>query len=366
MNGTSLRIGSIAGVPIHVARSWLIVAAIITYIFKPEVESRLPDIGNGAYVVSAAFAVLLYACVLIHELGHTFVALSFGLPVRRIDLQVLGGVSHIEREPQTPWREFAVSGVGPVVSLALALAAWLAQRAIPDETIVSVLVLELAAANFFVGIFNLLPGLPLDGGRVLMAGVWALTRRRNTALVIAAWCGRALAVLVVLAPFLLARGAPVSPVTLIWGVLIGFSLWTGASQALAAAKLRTRLRGLTARSLARRAHAVTADVPLSLALTESASLGREALLVVAADGHVLGLVNDAAAVAVPEHRRPWVPTADLARAVEPALVLSADLEGEALLEALNAVPASEWLVLERDGTVSGVIQAPDVERALRA
>ncbi len=367
MNGTSLRIGSVAGVPIFVARSWLIVAAIITYIFAPEVESRLPGIGNGAYAVSAAFAVLLYACVLIHELGHTFVALSFGLPVGRIDLQVLGGVSHIEREPQTPWREFAVSAVGPAVSLALGLAAWLARGAVPDGTVISVLVLELFAANIAVGVFNLLPGLPLDGGRVLLAGVWALTRRRTMAMVVAAWSGRVVAVAVALAPVVLAAraGRQVGLVSLMWGVLLGLSLWSGASQSLAAARLRTRLRGLDARSLARSAHAVEGDVPLSQAISESEALGRQALLVVAPDGHVLGLVNDAALHAVPEHRRSWVRTGDLARAVEPALVLAADLDGESLLQALNAVPATEWLVLEQGGAVCGVIAAADVERALR-
>ena len=157
--------------------------------------------------MAAAFVVLLYVSVLIHELSHSLVARSYGLPVRRILLYPLGGFSEIEREPPTPGREFLVSAAGPALSLALAAAGLRPDARGPGGHHRPVRwSSQLAWANLVVGIFNLLPGLPLDGGRMLRAVIWKLTGRQSTATIAAAWAGRVLAVSLFVVPFVVKRG----------------------------------------------------------------------------------------------------------------------------------------------------------------
>src|SRR5262245_46545636 len=187
--------------------------------FAPTVRDRLPDAGGGVlYVVTASFAILLLASVLLHELAHSVVAKLFGLPVRRIVLQLLGGASELEREPETPWREFAVAVVGPLVSLFLGVGAAIAYRATDPDTTAGLIIVAFAGSNILVGLFNLLPGLPLDGGRVLRALVWAVTHRPNVGTIAAAWGGRVVALLVIVLPFVLAQidNRPVDLVNVLW------------------------------------------------------------------------------------------------------------------------------------------------------
>ncbi|MGH3344213.1 MAG: site-2 protease family protein, partial [Carbonactinosporaceae bacterium] len=243
------------GIPVYVTPTWFIVAVLITVAFAPIVESSLPGIGYWKYVVAFAFAVFLYLSVLVHELSHSVVAIRLGLPVRRITLYLLGGASEIEREPETPGREFLVAVAGPVLSLVLGALGYLLARVVPDGTVTGLLIVQLTFANFLVGGFNLLPGLPLDGGRLLRAGVWKLTGQPLTGTIAAAWAGRAIAVLVLFAPLTIAYvlTGEVDAFQLLWGVLIASFIWLGASQSLRVAKLRGRLPALRARSLTRRA-----------------------------------------------------------------------------------------------------------------
>jgi Zn-dependent protease len=176
------------GIPVYVSPYWFVIAGVFIVIYANDLSSSLH--GGIRYLVAAAFVILLYLSVLVHELSHSVVARGYGLPVRRILLYPLGGISEIEQEPQTPGREFVVSAAGPVLSLLLGAAGWgLAQ--VFTAGISGSLVRQLMVANIIVGIFNLLPGLPLDGGRMLRAVVWKITKRPATATIAAAWVGRA-------------------------------------------------------------------------------------------------------------------------------------------------------------------------------
>ncbi|MCZ9337751.1 site-2 protease family protein, partial [Streptomyces sp. TRM76130] len=132
-------------------------------------------------------AVAFYASVLVHELAHTVAALRFELPVRRIQLQFFGGVSEIEKEAETPGREFVLAFVGPLLSLVLAGVFYLALLPVEPGTVPGVLLAGLMISNLIVAAFNLLPGLPLDGGRMLRAVVWKITGKPMTGTVAAAW-----------------------------------------------------------------------------------------------------------------------------------------------------------------------------------
>ena len=365
-SGGGVLIGRPFGVPVYVTPTWFVIAALITMSAAPGVEDRLPTIGQWQYAVSFSFAVLLYASVLVHELCHTVVALRFGLPVRKISLYLLGGVSEIEKPAPTPEKEAAIAVAGPVASLLLAAVAYGISKTLEADTVALVLAQALSFTNLLVGIFNLLPGLPLDGGRVLSAAVWKVTAKRESGTVVAAWCGRVVAVVVLLAPSLrsIQVGRDPDLIDVLYGALLASFIWLGASQSLAAAKVQRKIPLLSARALTRRAIPVPFDTPLAEAMRRLDESGARGLVVVSADGTPVGIVNEAAVLATPENRRPWVPVGDLSRRIHPDHIVAATLAGEDLVRALTRLPASEYLVVEENGAIYGVLASSDVERAV--
>ncbi|MFF4751285.1 site-2 protease family protein [Streptomyces sp. NPDC002514] len=372
--GGGLLMGRPFGVPVYVAPSWFLVAALITWVFGGQLDRVLPDLGAARYLVSLFFAVAFYASVLVHELAHTVAAVRFKLPVRRIQLQFFGGVSEIEKEAETPGREFVLAFVGPLLSLVLAGVFYLAMQPVEPGTVPGVLLAGLMVSNLIVAAFNLLPGLPLDGGRMLRAVVWKITGRPMSGTVAAAWVGRALAISVLIGlPLLNQSGALGSGSQDISGMdtvtdallaaILAAIIWTGAGNSLRMARLREHLPELRARALTRRAVPVETDTPLSEALRRANSAGARALVVVDANGAPLSLVREAAIVGVPEHRRPWVAVSGLAQELTDGMRVSAELAGEDLLDVLRATPATEYLVVEETGEIYGVLSAADVERA---
>jgi CBS domain-containing protein len=286
--------------------------------------------------------------------------------VRRISLYLLGGVSEIERPSPTPGREAGIAAAGPLVSLLLGALAFGVSELLEPGTVGRVLAQGLMFSNLVVGVFNMLPGLPLDGGRVLSAAVWKATGRRHTGSVVAAWFGRAVAVLVLITPALLSARAGNEPtiVDFIWGGLLASFIWVGATQSLQVAHVQGRIPGLSARALTRRAIPVPVDTPLAEALRRLNESGARGLVVVSADGTPVGIVNEAAVRATPLERRPWIPVGDVSRRLHPDHVVAADLSGEGLVAALTRLPASEYLVVEANGEIYGVLAAEDVERAV--
>lgn len=372
--GGGILMGRPFGVPVYVAPSWFLVAALITWVFGGQLDRVLPELGAARYLVALFFAVAFYASVLVHELAHTIAALRYKLPVRRIQLQFFGGVSEIEKESETPGREFVLAFVGPLLSLVLAGVFYLALLAVEPGTVPGVLLAGLMASNLIVAAFNLLPGLPLDGGRMLRAVVWKITGKPMSGTVAAAWVGRALAVSVLIGLPLLTQSGLLGSAAedsvgmdtvldALLAAILAAIIWTGAGNSLRMARLREHLPELQARALTRRAVPVETDTPLSEALRRANEAGARALVVVDPDGEPLSLVREAAIVGVPEHRRPWVAVGGLAQDLTDGMRVSAELAGEELLDALRAAPATEYLVVEDSGEIYGVLSAADVERA---
>jgi CBS domain-containing protein len=232
-------------------------------------------------------------------------------------------------------------------------------------TIGGTLISQLMWANLIVGGFNLLPGLPLDGGRMLRAVIWKVTGRPGTSTIAAAWAGRVLALglfVLVLAPPVEARiGGDLY--TVVWVAVVAAFMWTGAGQAIKATRFRERLPALQARRLARKAVSVAADTPLAEAIRRADESKARAVVVVDHDDKPIAILNETAVMATPEQRRPWIEAGSLARTIEPSLVLSADLSGMALLDAIRRAPATEYLLVEPSGQVYGVLAARDVDLA---
>jgi Zn-dependent protease len=362
----TFKVGTIDGSDILVTSSWFLIAGLIAVIMSPRVEEVQPGLGAFKYVAGLAFAVVLYLSVLLHEVSHAVVAKRFGFPVRSITLHFLGGMTAIDGEARRPREEFWIAVVGPLTSIAVGVAAvglWF----VTPEGLLRMAVEGLAGANLIVGVLNLVPGLPLDGGRVLKAGVWGLTGNRLRGVVAAAWGGRVTALLVVLWPVAAQEvlGTPPTVIDFVLAFIIGLFLWNGATQELVSAKFRSRLPNLVARDLARRTLSVPDDLPLAEAIRRAQEAGAGGIVTVTTDGRPVGVVNEAALMATPEDRRPWVAVSTVARSVDDGLTLPATIHGEDLVRAIGRTPASEYLLMEEDGHIYGVLATTDVDRAFR-
>lgn len=363
----TLRVGTIAGSDVLISSSWFLVAGLIAILVAPVAEVAQPGLGAWKYVAGFAFAVLLYLSVLLHEASHAVMARRLGFPVTSITLHFLGGMTAIEGESRTPRQEFLIAVVGPVTSLAVGAVAFALRPVTPDGLLLMA-VGGLAGANLLVGVLNLVPGLPLDGGRVLKSAVWKLTGDVHRGTIVAGWGGRLTAVAVILWPILQERifGTPPEIVDFVLALVVAAFLWSGSTAAIRSARMRQQIPHLVARDLARRALAVPGDLPLAEAVRRARDTDAGGIVTVTGSGTPVGIVSEAALQATPEDRRPWVATSTVARSLEHGLQLSADLTGEDLVMAISRVPAGEYLLVEADGAVLGVLAAVDVDRAFRA
>jgi Zn-dependent protease len=353
------------GIPVYISPYWLIFAVLLVWIYATGPAEQQIARTQDKYLVAAVFVVLLYASVLVHELAHCVVARGFGLPVRRILLYPLGGWSEIEQEPASPGREALISAAGPLVSLAIAGLGYVLARVVSSGLPHDVLK-QLFVANVLVGIFNLLPGLPLDGGRVFRAGVWKLSGNQVSATVAAAWAGRVLAIAIV-AVALFGQSSSTTNSVLgfywVWILFIAVFIWLQSTQAMKSARIRERLPMVSARNLVRRAIPVVASLPLAEAVRRAQVAGARALVIVDHANEPTAIVAESAVQATPMERRPWIDVGSLARTLEPGMVLSADLSGMDLVKAVQQTPASEYLLIEPTGQVYGVLAAADLDMA---
>lgn len=363
-------VGRFFGVPVYFAPSWLLIAAIITFSYAGLVERAVDGITpGGAYLVAFGFSIMLALSLLAHELGHTAVSIALGMPVRRVVIFLLGGVSEISTEPQRPGEEYLVAVAGPLVSLMLAGAGGAVIPLTASGSVGRLLAVLMAGSNLAVMVFNMLPGLPLDGGRVLRAGVWQVAGNRLTGTRVAAWCGRAVAALVVLfAVYTAGRDPSVAASNLALAAvtaLLAAFIWVGANQSLAAATINSRLPGLRVADLVRPTLEVPANLPVAEALRRVWESKMGAMVVVDADGRPVAVVSETHVRAVPEQRRPWTTVSEVSRPLEPGLRLPNTLSGTDLLEAFRSTPATEYLVVAQDGDTVGVLAAADVARTLQ-
>ena len=362
----TIRIGSIAGSDVLVSTSWFLVAGLIAVVMAPAVERAEPGLGAWKYVAGATFAVVLYGSVLLHEASHALMAKRYGFPVNSITLHFLGGMTSIEGEARKPREEFMIAVVGPLTSLAVgvvALGLWF----ITPDGLLELAVASLAGANLLVGLLNLVPGLPLDGGRVLKAAVWGATGDPHRGTLVAGWGGRVTAVAVLGWPFLMDAifDEPPTILDFVLAFVISLFLWTGATNAMSSARLRSRLPDLVARDLARRTLTVPGDLPLGEAVRRAQEAEAGGIVTVTSSGLPVGVVNEAALLATPEDRRPWVAVSTVARTLDEGIRLPATISGEDLILAISRTPAHEYLLVEEDGTIYGVLSTSDVDQAFR-
>ncbi|TDD58682.1 peptidase M50 [Kribbella antibiotica] len=346
--------------------TWLPVAMLLAFGFSAVIGQQFPEIGVWRYAAAFAFVVAFTVSILIHELAHALMALRFGIGVSEINLGFFAAGTHIEGERKRPFEEFAVSVVGPIASLIVGGLAYLGARAV-DDGVGYIALWQLAVANLIVGVTNLLPGLPLDGGWVLRALVWKITGNMHTGTIAAAWGGRILAGLVLALPVILERvfGREPSIIDFLIAMAVGLFLYMGATAQLMNARLRNKLPTLQVRTMARRAIAVHSHTPLSEAIRMAGTAHAGAIVVIDGDGKPHALVSEAAVTAVAENQRPWTTVSELSTRIAAGHIIGVNDTGEEILATIREHPASEYLVLDAAGSVYGVLATADIERAFR-
>lgn len=219
--GRGIRVARLFGIDIAIHPSWFIILVLLVWSLGANVFPNAYDWSQATYwTVAVVAALLLFASVLAHELAHSLIARRQGIPVRSITLFLLGGVASIEREPATPGQEAIMASAGPLTSLIIGGGTLAIGWAFQEPQTVSAILIYLGGVNILLGLFNLLPGFPLDGGRVLRAIIWRRTGSFDRATRAAARTGTALGYLLILAGVLLAI-----TVALVSGLWIGFIGW---------------------------------------------------------------------------------------------------------------------------------------------
>ncbi len=356
------RIGSIFGIPIYIDSSWLIIIALMTWANGSEFANQWQPV--LAFSAGLAMALLLFGSVLLHELGHSLAARSQGIQVNSITLFIFGGIAAIDRESKTPEAAFQVAIAGPAVSFMLFVLLAVVSNFLPDKSLLKSLVADLAKINLVLGLFNLIPGLPLDGGQVLKAAVWKLTGDRFAGVHWAAKTGKALGMTAIaLGLFLVFLADDFSG---LWIALIGWFAFQNATAYDRFTNLQEALLNIHAEDAMTRAfRVVNADMTLRAFADEYIlSDDRLPIYFAASHGRYRGLVqpNDLRMISRSEWDNQTVNSI-----VHPLPELISVTERSSLVEVIKLMEANNlpWItVLSPAGAVSGVIDRGDIVAAL--
>jgi Zn-dependent protease len=380
--GGSIQFARVFGIRIGVDPSWFFVLFLIIWSLSGYYEDRFPT-GSTAFVLAAVSALLFFLSVLLHELGHAFEARRSGIGIAGIDLWMFGGVAKMERDSASAGEEFRVAIAGPIVTLLIAVACWILGAAIaggaassealrldavPNDEVLAVIG-YLGFVNVLLLLFNLIPGFPLDGGRIARAIAWKATGSRTRATRFAGTLGRGFAYLMIGAGILLAlRGALVSG---IWLGIIGVFLNQAARGAIAQTELTSRIEGL---SVADVMDAEPVAIPAELSVDRGYDeyflrYGWPWFPVVETDGRLVGLVTEQSIDSLPEAVRPGRTIASVMASDDAdgdsSLRVDAEEPLEALLGREGLVRLGALMAVDRDGRLRGIVTADRVRRALQ-
>lgn len=290
VRGSGMKIGRILGIPIYLHPSWFIIFALITFSLATQFASQHPHWTQSQHWILGILTSLLFFCsVVFHELAHSVIAQHYRIPVVSITLFVFGGVARIGKEPGSAKQEFNIAVAGPVSSYILAAGFWLLTRVFPSREMLGALAGWLAQINLALATFNLVPGFPLDGGRILRAIVWGVTGDYTRATRFASRGGQLLAYVLILTGIW--QSLTGSFVGGLWLAFIGWFLLTAAQESYAQVAIRGALRGLRADDImSRELPIIGRDISLEEYGHEVLRTGRRCHLVVT-DGELMGLMS---------------------------------------------------------------------------
>jgi len=363
-------LGRIAGIPVFLAYSWFIIAAFTVIAYGPVLQTNNPRLGITAFFVAFAYALLLLVSVLAHELAHALTAKLFHWPTEKIVLNLWGGHTQFQSFTASPGRSVLVAMAGPAANFVLAGAGWLLLMYGELGGVADILANIFVWANLLIGIFNVLPGLPLDGGRLVESAVWKATGSQDKGTIAAGWAGRiiviALALWFIILP-LLSGARPDISFTLITA-LVGSFLWMGASAAIQQARMRGRLYLVDAAALAEPAVGLpeTATVADFLASTTAGTTsdGKPAVVLCDRDGRPVGIVDAGAAATVPAALAAATPLSAVSYALAAGAYVPEWSKGQELVQYLAQLEGQEYAVVNGEGAVTGLLRQSAVLSAI--
>lgn len=365
----SWEIGRALGIPIRIHASWFVVFLLATWTLSTDyLPESLPGLSPGRYwVMGAVAAVLLFLSVLLHELGHSYVAQYYRIPIEQITLFLFGGVAHMRQEAPSPKAEFLIAIAGPIVSFVisgscLALVA-LAEAIQQEQALRGVIMLGLllGMGNLQLGIFNLIPGFPLDGGRILRAGLWALGKDFYRATKQAAVAGLGFGLLFVLWGLLRIRQAAIGELdsSMIWTggwlALIGIFLYVAALASRRQAALRHTISAVKIQDMM---VTTVVSIPSHTTLEEAVNRYFQAYgyggFPVVDDRRLIGLVTVPDIQAVPADAWSWRRVDQVMRPFSDLMIISPDASA---IQAMGRMAREGWdrLVVVQDGEIVGLV-----------
>jgi Zn-dependent protease len=301
---SGFRIAKVSGIPIYLHPSWFVIFALITFSLATQFTQQHPGWSHlQHWSLGTLTSLLFFGSVVFHELSHSVVAIRYRISVVSITLFVFGGVARMERDPDSAKQEFNIAIAGPLSSYFLWGVFWLLLRLFPQREMLGALAFWLAWVNFGLATFNLLPGFPLDGGRIFRAIVWGVTRSRERATLFAARSGQLIAYAMIV--FGSWRALTGNFIGGLWIAFIGWFLLTAAQETVAQEAIRTALAGLRASDvMSYEIPIIGRDVSLEEYGQQILRTGRRCHLVVS-DEQLLGLMNVHALNSVPREEWPF-------------------------------------------------------------
>ncbi len=367
---SQIKIGKIFGVEIGLHYSWFVIAGLIAFSLAVHFHEVNPYWTSGViWLASVITAVLFFAALILHELSHAMVAKLRGLPIHEITLFMLGGAAQIEREPSDANTEFWMAIVGPITSLGIGFGllgiaeatGWSANVTPPTPGLA--ILVWLGYINILLGVFNFIPGFPLDGGRVLRAIVWWIVKDGTRATKIAVRVGQVVAVLFVLfGIFEFFYGLFVSG---LWMVLIGWFLMQAAKATLVQTEVTALLRNILVRDLMTSEWmGVSPNAPVQDVVHESFRTGRRIFLVVD-EGHLVGMVTPAEARKVESALWPQTTVREIMLPIDKIKTVAPEMPALRALEILGRENLSQLPVVS-DGNLRGIVSRAHLLDVLQA
>jgi len=360
-----VELGRIWGIPIGLHPSWFLIFGLLTWSlamgYFPE-ES--PALSPAAHLLLGGLTSLLFfGSVLAHELGHSLIALRNSIPVRRITLFIFGGVAQIEKEPSSPGVEFRIAIAGPLASLALAIlfeTVYLLDQSIPYLAAPSI---YLARINFLLAAFNMIPGFPLDGGRVLRALVWRFTGSFHRATKAASSTGQLVALgFVGVGVYTIFNGGLFNG---LWLAFIGWFLQNAAASSLAASNMQQSLRGITVgQVMSRECARVPSLLPLSQLVAERVLNGAQRCFFVFDNGHLRGLLTLREITAVPQRKWGFTTAEQIMVPLERLTRVGPDTDLMEALQMMDSANVNQVPVVD-EGDVVGTLSREQVLHYIR-
>jgi Zn-dependent protease len=358
-------LGRIAGIPVYLAYSWFVIAAFTVIVYGPVLMDYMPYLNNWAYFVALCIALLLALSVLIHELAHALSAKAFKWPTEKIVLNLWGGHTQFENFTASPGRSVVVALAGPASNFLVAGVMWAVMSTDLLSGVSATLGDILMRANLLIGIFNILPGMPLDGGRLVESAVWKATGSQDKGTIAAGWSGRIIVVVLVIL-FIgvpLISGAWPDLTFIVITVLVCGFLWMGASSSIHHAKLRSRLYLVSAAGLAEPALGVPNSATVADVLDISPT-GSPAVVICGPDGKPQGVVDFSATLAVPAAASTTTPVTAVSHALAAGAYVPEWSKGQELIQYLARLEGGEYAVVDHNGIVTGLLRQQAVVTAI--